>query len=339
MGLRFRKSIKIAPGLKLNLNKNSIGLSAGVKGARVSVNSKGKVTKSVGIPGSGISYVTTSSIGGKKKNTSNSSAAKQNSNLSEQASPKKGGCLKYILGFLIFCLAVALIPFVWIPCLIYLIFFRNKIDIEPNKRKIYNIIAIIIAIISFILMIFSFITPKLETLSINIQNVEMDVNTEQEVTLSFAPEGADISGVVIEVSDETIATISNENDKYFVTTSDKEGTVKISARNEDGTIRSNNIDISVIDTERIEAEKKAQEEAAAKAEAEKKAQEEAERKAQEEAAAQTATQTETQETMVWVSATGSKYHSKASCSNMKSPTEITLSEAEARNLTPCSRCY
>lgn len=66
MGLRFRKSIKIAPGVKLNLNKGSVGLSAGVRGARVSVNSKGRVTKSVGIPGSGLSYVTTSKIGGKK---------------------------------------------------------------------------------------------------------------------------------------------------------------------------------------------------------------------------------------------------------------------------------
>lgn len=56
MGTRFRKSFKIAPGVKLNINKKSIGLSAGVKGARVSVNSKGRVTKTVGIPGTGLSY-------------------------------------------------------------------------------------------------------------------------------------------------------------------------------------------------------------------------------------------------------------------------------------------
>ena len=57
MGMRFRKSFKIAPGVKLNLSKRGIGVSAGVKGARVSLNSKGRVTKSVGIPGTGISYV------------------------------------------------------------------------------------------------------------------------------------------------------------------------------------------------------------------------------------------------------------------------------------------
>lgn len=32
MGMRFRKSFKIAPGVKLNLSKRGIGVSAGVKG-------------------------------------------------------------------------------------------------------------------------------------------------------------------------------------------------------------------------------------------------------------------------------------------------------------------
>ena len=42
MGLRFRKSIKIAPGLKINLNKNSVSATIGTKGAHYTVNSKGK---------------------------------------------------------------------------------------------------------------------------------------------------------------------------------------------------------------------------------------------------------------------------------------------------------
>lgn len=32
MGLRFRKSVKIAPGVRLNISKKSVGISAGVKG-------------------------------------------------------------------------------------------------------------------------------------------------------------------------------------------------------------------------------------------------------------------------------------------------------------------
>ena len=60
MGFNFRKSINLGGGLKLNLGKNSVGISAGVKGARVSVNSKGRKSATLSIPGTGISYTKTS---------------------------------------------------------------------------------------------------------------------------------------------------------------------------------------------------------------------------------------------------------------------------------------
>ena len=63
MGFRFRKSVKIAPGVRLNIGKKSVGISAGVKGARVSVNSSGRKTTTVGIPGTGLSYQKTEKIG------------------------------------------------------------------------------------------------------------------------------------------------------------------------------------------------------------------------------------------------------------------------------------
>lgn len=56
MGLNFRKSINLGKGFKLNIGKGSIGISGGVKGARVSVNSKGRKTATFSIPGTGISY-------------------------------------------------------------------------------------------------------------------------------------------------------------------------------------------------------------------------------------------------------------------------------------------
>lgn len=65
MGLRFRKSIKVAPGVRVNVGKKSVGVSVGTKGARASINSSGRRTTSVGIPGTGISYVNT--YGGGKK--------------------------------------------------------------------------------------------------------------------------------------------------------------------------------------------------------------------------------------------------------------------------------
>lgn len=72
MGLRFRKSIKILPGVKLNLGKKSAGVSVGTTGARYSVNSSGRKTSTVGIPGTGLSY-SNSSGGGKKSDKSSKS--------------------------------------------------------------------------------------------------------------------------------------------------------------------------------------------------------------------------------------------------------------------------
>lgn len=59
MGFRVRKSFKIAPGIRMTVTPKSVGLSAGVKGARLSVNSSGRVTRTLGIPGSGISHIKT----------------------------------------------------------------------------------------------------------------------------------------------------------------------------------------------------------------------------------------------------------------------------------------
>lgn len=55
MGLRFRKRIKLAPGLNLNIGLGGVSLSAGVRGANVTVGKRG-VRGNVGIPGSGLSY-------------------------------------------------------------------------------------------------------------------------------------------------------------------------------------------------------------------------------------------------------------------------------------------
>jgi tetratricopeptide (TPR) repeat protein len=60
MGIRFRRSIKIAPGVRLTVSKTGIGISAGVRGAHYSVHSSGRRTTSFGVPGTGISYVSTS---------------------------------------------------------------------------------------------------------------------------------------------------------------------------------------------------------------------------------------------------------------------------------------
>ncbi|WP_223254375.1 DUF4236 domain-containing protein [Bacillus sp. HNG] len=80
MGLSFRKSFKIAPGVRVNVSKRGVGASFGVKGLRYSVNSRGQRRVTAGIPGSGISYTTTSSSGRNYR----SNAYKQHNELKRQ---------------------------------------------------------------------------------------------------------------------------------------------------------------------------------------------------------------------------------------------------------------
>lgn len=105
---------------------------------------------------------------------------------------------------------------------------------------------------------------------------------------------------------------------------------------------------------KVAEEKKAEEEAAAKkaeeerlaAKAAKKAEEEkqaqlaaeAAKKAEEEKQAKAAAQEPAKE-MVWIPRTGSKYHSRSSCSNMKNPSQVTKDQAKSLGYSPCKKCY
>jgi len=68
MGLRMRKSFTIAKGVRLNFGKKGASLSFGTKGLRHSIHTGGRRTTSIGLPGTGLSYVKTA--GGSKRRTS-----------------------------------------------------------------------------------------------------------------------------------------------------------------------------------------------------------------------------------------------------------------------------
>ena len=59
MGFLFRKRIRILPGIWLNLSKRGVSTSFGGKGLTVNIK-EGKVRTTASIPGTGISYRTTS---------------------------------------------------------------------------------------------------------------------------------------------------------------------------------------------------------------------------------------------------------------------------------------
>lgn len=57
MGLRFRRRMRLAPGLRLNLSRRGASFSVGERGATLNFGRRGKRV-TVGLPGSGLSYST-----------------------------------------------------------------------------------------------------------------------------------------------------------------------------------------------------------------------------------------------------------------------------------------
>jgi hypothetical protein len=55
LGWRFRRRLRVMPGVYLNLGKRGASVSLGVRGAHVTFGQRGK-RATIGLPGSGISY-------------------------------------------------------------------------------------------------------------------------------------------------------------------------------------------------------------------------------------------------------------------------------------------
>lgn len=94
MGFRFRKSKKIAPGVRLNFSKKSVGVSVGNKLGGFSFNSKNGSRSRVSIPGTGISY--SSKIGGQAKTPNNGSPV--NEKVSLKAKLQRKAIIKMVFG-------------------------------------------------------------------------------------------------------------------------------------------------------------------------------------------------------------------------------------------------
>ena len=92
---RFRRSIKIAPGVRWNFGKKSTSFSFGPRGLKVTAGTRG-VRTTVGIPGTGISYTEQSSTAHGHPPTEQVQAEKQKTS----ASPL-GGAIAIILLLLI----------------------------------------------------------------------------------------------------------------------------------------------------------------------------------------------------------------------------------------------
>lgn len=326
MGFRFRKSFKIAPGVRLNIGKKSVGISAGVKGARVSVNSSGRKTTTVGLPGTGLSYSKTEKIGGRK--TTTRSASSNNAQPIRPDLPpaqplnekKKKGCCG--------CAVYAFIALLIIGALGSCIGGTDDKDKQTDTANDGTQAAVITQL-----------TQTSDTVT------EIDLGSSQTLTYTVDPSDFAMTAdaVYATTSDSNVLAVSAEclSDpaRVEVTLTGKAaGTADYTVRAADSDVQQTG-QITVHDRSAeqaaAEAKAKAEQEAAEKAAAEKAAQEQA---AAEAAAAQQAAQEQAaaqQSETVYITPSGKRWHRSASCAG-KNARAVTMDQVGSR--TPCQKC-
>ena len=331
--MRYRKSIGLGKGVRLNVGKGSLGISAGVKGAHVSVNSRRGVTTSVGAPGTGVSYSKTRGWGEGAESDAGMPCTETSGWGGNGAGSGAGG-----------------------P--------------KPPSNKLVRIAvwAIIISVLIIAFCgIYSFLSgggsdapahPAQSTVSTSADtgtdgDTSAPGSTTTDVTITQGSQAAPIDVIADGVEtylegmgypvSSTRKVADHSRVECVVTVpgiSDSDGSAKPanwsdvqadlvslaagaqSAVTDQGDytvlvyVQSANGDnLLAADSSKVIYDKF-------------------------QAAADTAAaKNPAAEKTVYVSATGSKYHSKPDCGNMSSAKEITLSEAQSRGLTACSRCW
>lgn len=180
--------------------------------------------------------------------------------MKEKNSKTGGGCLMTSLKIMGFFLLFSLIlVFGWIAGIIWLIFFRKKMNSEPKRQMKYTIAISTASIISFIIFIvyvvFAPPTPtKLELVS-DYKGDELDIETDYVINVDYEPEDASLRLVTYEIDNPLLATIipSEDNPAQLTLRTKQEGTVNIVAKYSD--IESNTLTFNIIDPERVVKEK------------------------------------------------------------------------------------
>ena len=345
MGMRYRKSIGLGKGVRLNVGKGSLGISAGVKGAHVSVNSRRGVTTSVGAPGTGVSYSKTTGWGSKRKADSTSDY-EPDTDLETMGDDTDTGYT----------------PSYHSPTQP-----SHPGGIKPPSNKLVKIAVWAIILSAFVIVFIwlqSFLSGGSDAPAHPAQSTvatSADTSTDPaastpgatttDVSITPEPQAAPIDVIAAGVETylegmgypvaSTRKVADHSRVECVVTVpgiSDSDGSAKPanwsdvqadlvslaagaqSAVTDQGDytvlvyVQSANGDnLLAADSGKVLYDAFAATDPPGKAESTEKT--------------------------VYVSATGSKYHSKPDCGNMSSATEITLSEAQSRGLTACSRCW
>ena len=137
-----------------------------------------------------------------------------------------------LLFFGVLLLAGFAVIFGWIAGIIWLIFFRKKLNDNPKKQTLVTIVVSILSILSFIFMILSFVTHKplkSITISSDATNQELEVGQDYIINIKCDPENTILSTPMycIDNSCATFTKCTTDGRKAILHTV-SEGTVNIS---------------------------------------------------------------------------------------------------------------
>ena len=97
MGFRYRKSINLGGGFRVNLSGSGVGYSWGGRGFRVTQTASGRIRRTISIPGTGVSWVDESGVG-RRRRTGGRPGARRAAGSSATAPNAGLGALTYSAG-------------------------------------------------------------------------------------------------------------------------------------------------------------------------------------------------------------------------------------------------
>ena len=330
MGLRFRKSKKVGP-FRVNISQKGVGWSVGVPGLRYTKKAGGGSRVTASVPGTGISYVKESGGSNQRKkpriaegNTAKLNAAKPSASrmpvpspeLTEPQPPQNGG-KKTGHG----CLW-------WVMAIFFWPFFLSAWFWKTDKFKLKKPARAFALVAVWAILLASWSDSSTES------NLAVSSSAASSVVSSSAP------ALEAESEPESLAASSEPAEDVADSQPEEAASAPMQEEAPSESTPASEAPAAAAPSEPTQ-DATAPDSTASGSPAVVPAPVPVPTPAPAESSsvAETIEEPEPQEAMVWVTATGSKYHSRPNCGNTKSSSQVPISRAIAMGLEPCKRCY
>ena len=330
MGLRFRKSKKVGP-FRVNISQKGVGWSVGVPGLRYTKKAGGGSRVTASVPGTGLSYVKESSGSNQRKkpriaegNTTKLNATKASASrmpvpspeLTEPQPPQNGGkkpghgCLW------------------WVMAIFFWPFFLSAWFWKTDKFKLKKPARAFALVAVWAILLASWSASSTES------NLAVSNSAASSVVSSSAP------ALEAESEPESLAASSDPAEDAADSQPEEAASAPMQEEAPSESTPASEAPAAAAPSEPAQ-DATAPDSTASGSPAVVPAPVPVPTPAPAESssAAETIEEPEPQEAMVWVTATGSKYHSRPNCGNTKSASQVPISRAIAMGLEPCKRCY